>query len=74
MMVRDSADSSTPHKCCGSLSEFSTVAGGLAGSPEGLAAGAQLDKAVLILEQLETTAQELLHRLTACPSRRPGRR
>src|SRR5204863_5974879 len=48
------------HKSCGMLSEFSTVAGDLAGSLEELAAGTQLDKAAPILEQLETTAQELV--------------
>jgi HPt (histidine-containing phosphotransfer) domain-containing protein len=51
------------HKCCGMLSEFSTVAGDLAGSLEDLAAGAQLDKAAPILEQLEMTARELLRRV-----------
>jgi len=48
------------HKCCGMLSEFSTVAGDLAGKLEDLAAGAQLDKAALILEELETLARKLL--------------
>jgi two-component system, sensor histidine kinase and response regulator len=47
------------HKCCGMLSEFSTVAGDLAGSLEELAAATQLDKAAPILEQLEAVAQEL---------------
>jgi two-component system, sensor histidine kinase and response regulator len=51
------------HKCCGLLSEFSTVAGDLAGNLEELAAGAQLDKALPFLEQLETTARELLHQV-----------
>ena len=51
------------HKCCGMLSEFSTVAGDIAGSLEELAAGSQLDKAAPILEQLEMTAQELLRRV-----------
>ena len=51
------------HKCCGMLSEFSTVAGDLAGSLEELAAGTQLDKAVPILEQLETIAQELVKQI-----------
>jgi hypothetical protein len=45
------------------LSEFSTVAGDLAGSLEEIAAGVQLDKAALILEQLESTARELLRRV-----------
>jgi two-component system sensor histidine kinase/response regulator len=48
------------HKCCGLLSEFSTVAGELAGQLEDLAASAQLDIAAPILKQLETTARELL--------------
>jgi hypothetical protein len=48
------------HKCCGMFSEFSTVAGDLAGSLEELGAGTQLDKAAPILEQLETIAQELV--------------
>jgi HPt (histidine-containing phosphotransfer) domain-containing protein len=48
------------HKCCGMLSEFSTVAGDLAGSLEEMAAGTQLEKAALILPQLETMAQELV--------------
>ena len=51
------------HKCCGMLSEFSTVAGDLAGSLEDLAAGTQLDKAAPILEQLETIAQELVKQM-----------
>jgi PAS domain S-box-containing protein len=53
----------TAHKCCGMLSEFSAAAGDLAGSLEDLAARAQLDKAVPILQQLETTAQELLKQI-----------
>ncbi len=48
------------HKFCGLLSEFSTVAGDLAGNLEDLAAGEQLDKAPPILEQLETMARELM--------------
>ncbi len=48
------------HKSCGMLSEFSTIAGNLAGSLEELAAGTQLDKAVPILEQLEAITQELV--------------
>jgi CheY-like chemotaxis protein len=48
------------HKCCGMLSEFSTVAGDLAASLEELAAGTQLDKAAPILEQLDTLAHELV--------------
>jgi two-component system, sensor histidine kinase and response regulator len=51
------------HKCCGMLSEFSTVAGDLAGSLEDLAAGTQLDKAAPILEQLETIAHELVKQM-----------
>ena len=53
------------HKCCGTLSEFSTVAGDLAGELEDLAAGAQLDKAALIVEQLEMTARRLLQQVSA---------
>ena len=48
------------HKCFGMLSEFSTVAGDLAGSLEELAAGTQLDKAARLLEQLDTIAHELV--------------
>ena len=48
------------HKCYGTLSAFSTVAGDLAGSLEELAAGTQLDKAAHMLEQFETMAQELV--------------
>ena len=51
------------HKCCGMLSEFSTVAGDFAGSLEELAAGTQLDKAAPILEQLETMASELVKQI-----------
>ena len=48
------------HKCCGMLSEFSTVAGDLAGHLEDIAGGAQLEKAAPLLEQLEAIAQELV--------------
>jgi PAS domain S-box-containing protein len=51
------------HKCCGMLSEFSTVAGDLAASLEELATGTQLEKAVPILEQLEMIAQELVKQI-----------
>jgi two-component system sensor histidine kinase/response regulator len=51
------------HKCCGMLSEFSSVAGDLSGSLEELAAGAHLEKAGPVLEQLETTAQELVKQI-----------
>jgi two-component system sensor histidine kinase/response regulator len=51
------------HKGCGMLSEFSTVAGDLAGSLEDLAAGRQLEKAAPILEQLETIAHELVKQI-----------
>jgi hypothetical protein len=51
------------HKCCGLLSEFSTVVGDRAGSLEDLAAGAQLDKVPPILERLETIARELLQQV-----------
>jgi HPt (histidine-containing phosphotransfer) domain-containing protein len=48
------------HKCCGMLSEFSTVAGDLAGSMEELAASAQLEKATPLLKQLEAIAIDLV--------------
>ena len=48
------------HKFCGLLSEFSTVAGDLAGQLEDLAAGAQLGQVPAILEQLESIADELI--------------
>jgi HPt (histidine-containing phosphotransfer) domain-containing protein len=48
------------HKCCGMLSEFSTVAGDLAGSLEELAAGTQLEKAAPLVERLEVIAHELV--------------
>jgi CheY-like chemotaxis protein/HPt (histidine-containing phosphotransfer) domain-containing protein len=51
------------HKCCGMLSEFSAAAGDLAGNLEDLAAGTQLDHAAPILEQLETTAHELVKQI-----------
>jgi CheY-like chemotaxis protein/HPt (histidine-containing phosphotransfer) domain-containing protein len=51
------------HKCCGMLSEFSTVAGDLAGNLEDLAASTQLDEAAPILEQLETIAHELVKQI-----------
>jgi two-component system sensor histidine kinase/response regulator len=51
------------HKCCGMLSEFSAAAGDLAGSLEDLAAGTQLEKAIPILEQLETLAQKVVKQL-----------
>jgi HPt (histidine-containing phosphotransfer) domain-containing protein len=51
------------HKSCGMLSEFSTVAGDLAGSLEELAAGTQLDKAAPVLEQLETIVHELVKQI-----------
>jgi HPt (histidine-containing phosphotransfer) domain-containing protein len=51
------------HKCCGMLSEFSTVAGDIAGSLEELAAGTQLDKAARLLEQLDTIVHELVKQI-----------
>ena len=51
------------HKSCGMLSEFSTAAGDLAGNLEELAADGQLDKAAPIVEELETTANELVKQL-----------
>ncbi len=51
------------HKSCGMLSEFSAAAGDLAGDLEELAAGTQVDKAAPILEQLETTAQDLVKQI-----------
>jgi HPt (histidine-containing phosphotransfer) domain-containing protein len=47
------------HKCCGMLSEFSTVAGDLAGSLEDLAARGLLQEALLVVEQLDQCATEL---------------
>jgi PAS domain S-box-containing protein len=55
------------HKCCGTLSEFSTVAGDLAGTVEDLAAGAQLDKAAPIAKQLDATARELVQQVRGLP-------
>jgi PAS domain S-box-containing protein len=55
----------TAHRCCGLLSEFSTIAGDLAGKLEDLAASAQLDKAPQMVELLETTARELLEQVGA---------
>jgi two-component system sensor histidine kinase/response regulator len=51
------------HKCCGMVSEFSTVAGDLAGNLEDMAARAQLDKAAPVMEKLENTAHELVKQL-----------
>ena len=51
------------HKCCGMLSEFSAAAGDLAGSLEELAAGAQLERAAPILEQLETMAPQVVEQI-----------
>src|SRR5262249_6288176 len=51
------------HKCCGMLWEFSAPAGDLAGRLEDLAAGAQLDKAAPVLEQLEMMVQDLVGQL-----------
>ena len=48
------------HKCCGMLSEFSTVAGDLAGHLEDIAGGARLSEAPRILAQLEAIAHELV--------------
>jgi CheY-like chemotaxis protein/HPt (histidine-containing phosphotransfer) domain-containing protein len=48
------------HKCCGMLSEFSTVAGDLAGNLEDLADRKSLEEAGLVLDQLETVAAELV--------------
>jgi HPt (histidine-containing phosphotransfer) domain-containing protein len=48
------------HKCCGMLSEFSTVAGDLAGHLEDIAGGARLGEAPRILAQLEAVTRELL--------------
>ena len=58
------------HKCCGMVSEFSTVAGDLAGSLEELAAGTQLDKAASILEQLAPGLFHTSLRSTSTPYRR----
>jgi hypothetical protein len=51
------------HKLCGLLSEFSTVAGDLAGTIEDCAAGSQLGGAAPILEQLETLVLKLLQQV-----------
>src|SRR6516225_7203797 len=51
------------HKCCGMLSEFSTVAGDLAANLEELATATPLEKAVPILQQLETIGQELVKKI-----------
>jgi two-component system, sensor histidine kinase and response regulator len=51
------------HKCCGMLSEFSAAAGDLAGALEELAAGAQLERAAPIVEQLETMAPQLVEQV-----------
>jgi response regulator RpfG family c-di-GMP phosphodiesterase len=51
------------HKCCGMVSEFSTVAGDLAGNLEDIAASAQLDKAGPMMEKLGKTAHELVKQL-----------
>ncbi len=48
------------HKCCGMLSEFSAVAGDLAGHLEDIARGAGLGEAPRIQAQLEAVARELL--------------
>jgi CheY-like chemotaxis protein/HPt (histidine-containing phosphotransfer) domain-containing protein len=48
------------HKCCGMLSEFSMVAGDLAGDLEDLAAGTRLNEAAPVQQQLETIANELV--------------
>jgi hypothetical protein len=51
------------HQCGGTLSDFSNVAGDQAGDLEELPASARLDKALPILEQFETTAQEAIQRM-----------
>jgi len=51
------------HKCCGMLSEFSTVAGDLAGTLEDLAASKHLDQCQLILQQLEALAGEIISQI-----------
>jgi hypothetical protein len=56
-------------KCCGLLSEFSTVAGDLASNRDDLVAGARFDKAPPILEQLERIARNFSGRRRAYPSR-----
>jgi len=56
--LRDAA-----HKSCGLLSEFSAVAGDLAGNLEDLAARTQLTDAAPVLQRLESTIQELLEQI-----------
>jgi CheY-like chemotaxis protein len=51
------------HKSCGMLSEFSTAAGDLAGNLEEMAARTQLEKAAVIVEQLESMAHELVKQI-----------
>lgn len=51
------------HKSCGMLSDFSSRAGDLAGSLEELAAGAHLDQATVILQQLETVTHEVVEQM-----------
>jgi PAS domain S-box-containing protein len=48
------------HKCCGLVSEFSTIAGNIAADLEHLAEAGQLDSAASTVEQLETMAQALI--------------
>src|SRR5262249_2175878 len=48
------------HKCCGMLSEFSTIAGDLAGDLEEHAASAQLEAAARVVEQLDTIARDVV--------------
>src|SRR5262249_33984084 len=51
------------HKCCGLLSEFSTIAGDLAGEVEDLAANGRLNDVTPIVERLETVAQDLVRQV-----------
>jgi CheY-like chemotaxis protein len=51
------------HKCCGMLSEISTVAGGLAGNLEDLTASGRLENAAAILKELESMADDLVKQL-----------
>jgi PAS domain S-box-containing protein len=55
------------HKCCGMLSEFSTIAGNLAGDLEEHAASADLVAAARVVEQLDTIARDVV-RQAECTS------
>jgi two-component system sensor histidine kinase/response regulator len=56
------------HKLCGTISAFSTVAGGVASDLEDCAAQGQLEAGRPLVEQLETMAREILRLLADGPS------